>query len=84
MKIHTDMAGLISFEWGPWCLHMFPKRRFWTWGYVDGWYDGPLPEWGLGPLFLFVGCWPDAWCKKHKAYLPECCKPTPSPREEVK
>ncbi len=57
------MAGLICVGCGPWALHIFVwKRSHWTWGFEDGWYDGPLPSYGLGPLFLLAGMYPDGWC----------------------
>lgn len=73
MKLHRGMCGLLSIEWGPWCLHLLvPSRTFWVWGRRDRWYDGPFYEWGLGPLFLLICFWPDAWCKEHKLYRQEC------------
>ena len=73
MKLHTDLVGLLSIEFEPWTLHIFPmKRKFWEWGYREGWYDGPIPTWGFGPLFLLICFWPDAWCKQHRDYFPDC------------
>jgi hypothetical protein len=72
VKLHTDMAGLLSIEFGPWCLHIFPKRRHWVWGHFEDWYDGPIPTWGTGPLFRLICFWPDAWCKTHHEYIQDC------------
>ncbi|MDP2683549.1 MAG: hypothetical protein Q8P20_00680 [bacterium] len=40
----------------PWyALHLFiPHKRDWRCGINEYWLDGPVKEWGLGPLFLLV------------------------------
>jgi hypothetical protein len=35
-------------------FHLFPRKNFRFFGYQKSWYDGPIYEFGLGPLFLFV------------------------------
>lgn len=49
-------AGLLTlYSWRPgseWAFHLFPEREFWVWGIVkDSYYDGPLGDIGVGPLF---------------------------------
>lgn len=54
ITVHFRAAGLICFTCGPWNLHIcVPKKDR---------YDGPLPNYGLGPLFLLAAIDPDAWC----------------------
>ena len=41
-------------------FHIFPRKegflqKYWQWGYMQDWYDGPLHLFGLGPLLLV--CW---------------------------
>jgi hypothetical protein len=36
-------------------VHLLPRRSEWRWGYKCNWFDGPLREFGLGPLLLV--CW---------------------------
>lgn len=47
--LHFDFLGLC------WNLHFLPKKRILRenhlWGYRLDWYDGPIHEFGLGPLF---------------------------------
>lgn len=57
-----NMAGLVCVHCGPWSLHLFVKPKYWTWGREEEWYDGPLPEYGLGPLFKLAGWHPEYWC----------------------
>jgi hypothetical protein len=39
-------------------VHVGVFRRWaWVWGYEEGWYDGPLPQVGAGPLFLVCWIW---------------------------
>jgi len=45
--IHFDLFGLC------WNWHIFPEKKFRLWGYNESWYDGPIHDFGLGPL-LFV------------------------------
>ena len=51
-------GGLISlWRWKPtgaWILHILPDDDHRVWGKVDGWFDGPIKTYGLGPLFSFV------------------------------
>ena len=54
-----EHAGLIS-VWKDsestsdhWVLHLFPSKQFWVWGRQDNYYDGPIIEYGCGPLFMF-------------------------------
>lgn len=60
-----DSAGLVGLMGGKtkgrlgedlprWYAHFFIRREHWVWGYEEDWYDGPLPSFGLGPLFLVV------------------------------
>ena len=49
-------AGLFTlYSWRPgseWVFHLFPSRDFWAWGNAkDLWWDGPLGDVGVGPLF---------------------------------
>lgn len=37
-----------------WALHIFVSRDTWQWGYREDWCDGPIPSFGLGPLFLLI------------------------------
>lgn len=62
VTFHFKMAGLICVQVGPWALHLFVKKSCWVWGFEEDWYDGPLPNYGLGPLFLLAGMDPDGWC----------------------
>ena len=62
VSLVSRMAGLICILCGPWALHVFVKRSCWTWGYEEDWYDGPLPSYGMGPLFLLTAIDPDGWC----------------------
>ena len=32
-------------------IHIFPYKKYQLWGYHLDWYDGPIHELGLGPLF---------------------------------
>lgn len=36
-------------------VHLVVKPKHWQFGYKKDWYDGPLPSFGLGPLFIV--CW---------------------------
>ena len=50
-------AGLICFSWGTkrgasYSLHFIVSPRHWVWGKQQSWYDGPIYEYGIGPLFL--------------------------------
>jgi len=51
-------AGLLSITYGcaryEYNLHVGVYRSHQTWGYKCDWYDGPLPEVGMGPLFLIA------------------------------
>lgn len=67
-KIELDIrswehsAGLVMVKVGPWYLHLLVKREHWVWGFVEDWYDGPLPNYGLGPFFLLAGMDVDCYC----------------------
>lgn len=39
-----------------WAIHFFPQKPKdgWQWGYEEDWYDGPIPSFSLGPLFLIA------------------------------
>ncbi len=62
VTLDLNMAGLVCLTCGPWSLHLLVRKRHWSWGYTKGWWDGPMPEYGLGPLFKLVGWHPDVWC----------------------
>lgn len=62
VELHVNMAGLVCVSCGPWSLHLFVRKRHWTWGKMDGWWDGPTSQYGLGPLFMLNGFHPDSWC----------------------
>lgn len=47
--LSLQLAGLISFAWGCYHLHLFVKPSYWVWG--RGGWDGYLESWGCGPLF---------------------------------
>lgn len=36
------------------------RPSFWCWGVDVSWYDGPLVDIGLGPLFLVALDWEDS------------------------
>lgn len=60
MNFWTDKAGLFTIGIGNVALHILPKPRpryrgGWLWGYKQDWYDGPLHDFGVGPLLLV--CW---------------------------
>jgi len=57
-----NRAGLACVTVGPWHVYFFVWREHWAWGYEDDWYDGPLPNYGLGPFILACAMWPDSWC----------------------
>lgn len=40
---------------GWWVLHLVVHPRFWVWGFSETRYDGPIYQFGIGPLLLF--CW---------------------------
>jgi len=50
-----ENCGLVCLDrWG-WSLHLGVHPRDWQWGHADdGWYDGPILSWGLGPLALLL------------------------------
>lgn len=62
VSVSFRMAGLVCLTVGPWNLHLFVKRSHWTWGYEEDWYDGPLPNYGLGPFALLCAIDPEGWC----------------------
>lgn len=45
-------AGRWSFVWRGFGVHILPDREFQRWGVHEDWYDGPLGDFGLGPLLL--------------------------------
>ena len=57
-KAHAGLIWFcfVAFRW-EWNVHIFVKRSHWIWGHEEDWYDGPLPQWGLGPLFLVAAMW---------------------------
>ena len=59
IALHTDCAGRWTFDGEAFgyyvSVHLLPRKRYRSWGYREDWYDGPLPEFGLGPLLLV--CW---------------------------
>jgi len=62
VNVGFNMAGLLCFMCGPWALHVAVRPSHWQWWYKEEWYDGPLPSWGFGPLFLLAGCDVSSWC----------------------
>lgn len=46
-------VALVTIAWRGFSLHLGVHPLVWTWGYREDWYDGPIPNIGLGPLFLF-------------------------------
>jgi hypothetical protein len=35
-------------------FHLLPRKGFRFLGYQEAWYDGPIHEFGFGPIFLVV------------------------------
>ncbi len=62
VKVGFNRAGLVCFTSGPWALHLLVTPGHWQFWYKEDWYDGPLPSWGMGPLFLLCGLDVDCWC----------------------
>lgn len=62
LRLSFGGAGLVCVTFGPWALHFLVGRGHWQWGYEEDWYDGPLPSWGCGPLFLLCGMDTWGWC----------------------
>jgi len=54
MSVYFNVAGAVCVCWRSWALHLFVGRNHWTWGHEEDWYDGPIDNWGFGPLFLLV------------------------------
>jgi len=55
MQVFKDMAGWRTIGVGKTtAIHIFLKKEFWYWGYSRDWYDGPLHQFGLGPLLLIT------------------------------
>jgi len=48
-------AGALAVSWRGFSLHFVVQRDCWVWGYDEDYYDGPLPSFGVGPVFLL--CW---------------------------
>ena len=46
-------AGLIVLTKGMTSLHLAVHPKYWLFGYKQDWYDGPIHNYGFGPLFLF-------------------------------
>jgi hypothetical protein len=42
-------------------LHLLVKRKYWTFGYHEDWYDGPIHSISLGPIFTMntMDCFDD-------------------------
>ena len=51
----TQCVGWFTIDIGNYSVHMFPPRDEWCFGIKYAWYDGPLKDFGLGPLALI--CW---------------------------
>lgn len=51
---HLDLLGFC------WNFHIFPREEFRMWGLEENWYDGPMYDFGLGPLLLV--CLADEEC----------------------
>ena len=47
-------AGLVYVQVGKLAVHLLVRPTYWTWGYSQGWYDGPIHHVGFGPFFLVV------------------------------
>lgn len=54
MSIWFNQAGLITFCWSRYALHIFVKPSHWQWGNDRSLEDWHLISYGLGPLFLLV------------------------------
>jgi hypothetical protein len=46
-------ASALSIHWRGFNLHLLVEREYRVWGYKEGWHDGPLHDYGLGPVALF-------------------------------
>ena len=49
-------TGLLCIAWnqGFTALHIGILPADWVWGWREGWWDGPIHEFGLGPLIYFA------------------------------
>ena len=55
LVVWTDVDPL---EERSWCLKILIwKPTHWTWGINKDWYDGPINDYGLGPLINFNTLW---------------------------
>jgi len=52
ISMYRDGNSMERGFWNTWCIHIGLAREDWTWGYDEDYYDGPLPMFGCGPLFL--------------------------------
>ena len=52
----VNAAGLfwLGFYLGNWdyTVHFFVKYKYWRFGKVSYWYNGPMEDYGLGPFVL--------------------------------
>lgn len=59
LEVLTSMAGRLTLCFDlfgqSWGLHLLPKKTHRnSWGYTASWWNGPIYEFGLGPLALLV------------------------------
>lgn len=59
MSFYPEAGGMVTlWRYVPkkfaWALHVFPNPEHRIWGMHEGWFDGPIKTFGLGPLFSLV------------------------------